>query len=168
MEVRGAEPGDADRVAEVHVRSWQIAYRGLLADDYLDRLRPEDRAARYRFGSTDPEAPVTLVATSGGIISGFATVGAALDADVEGAGELLALYVDPPLWGRGVGRRLIASARDRLVEQGSTEAVLWVLAGNERTQRFYEIDGWIPDGARRAYQVWETLVDEIRYRRPLP
>lgn len=36
-------------VARVHVRSWQVAYRGLIPDGYLDRLCPEDRAVRYDF-----------------------------------------------------------------------------------------------------------------------
>ena len=168
MEVRRAEPNDADEVARVHVRSWQVAYRGLMADDYLDSLRPQDRAARYQFGHGDENAPLTLVATSNGMISGFTTVGATNDADMKGAGELLALYVDPPLWGSGIGRLLIVAARDRLVEIGHAAAVLWVLVGNERARRFYELDGWMPDGARRDYQVWGTLVDEVRYRRSLP
>jgi GNAT superfamily N-acetyltransferase len=168
VEVRRAEPNDAPEVARVHVRSWQVAYRGLIADDYLDSLRPEDRAARYHFGQIDANAPLTLVATSNGTIAGFATVGPARDEDVDGAGELLALYVDPPWWGSGIGRTLVSAARDRLVGAGHAAAVLWVLVGNERAQRFYGIDGWAPDGARRHDEVWGLLVDEVRYRRSLP
>ena len=43
MLLRPAEPVDAIAVAHVHVRSWQVAYRTLMPDDYLDQLRPEDR-----------------------------------------------------------------------------------------------------------------------------
>jgi hypothetical protein len=39
MFLRRAEPADAMEVARVHVRSWQVAYRGLLPDAYLDGLR---------------------------------------------------------------------------------------------------------------------------------
>ena len=38
MTVREAQPRDAAEVAGVHVRSWQVAYRGLFPDDYLDGL----------------------------------------------------------------------------------------------------------------------------------
>ena len=62
LTVRSAEPEDATAVAEVHVRSWQIGYRGLVADAYLDGLRAEDRARTYVFGSDDPDLPSTLVA----------------------------------------------------------------------------------------------------------
>jgi hypothetical protein len=47
--LRAARPADAPLVADVHVRAWQVAYRGLLPEEYLDRIRPEDRASRYTF-----------------------------------------------------------------------------------------------------------------------
>jgi len=167
VSIRLARPDDADAVAEVHVRSWQIGYRGLLSDEYLDSLRSQERAARYTFGSTDPSAPTTLVALEGDAIRGFATFGPSPDTQIANPGELMALYVDPPAWRRGIGRDLIAEARRFLVERGFSEAVLWVLAGNERAERFYRADGWLPDGMRRTVAVWGVLVNESRYRRRL-
>jgi GNAT superfamily N-acetyltransferase len=165
--VRGAEPDDAAAVAGVHVRSWQAAYRGLIPDAYLDALRPEDRMSRYTFGSTDPGVPSTIVAVEDGVIRGFATTGPSRDADSPGAGELLGLYLDPEAWGHGVGRRLMSEARDRLVRGGFADALLWVLVGNERAERFYRLDGWLGDGSRRSEEIWGVTVDEIRYRRHL-
>lgn len=43
MLVRAARTDDALAVAGVHVRSWQVGYRGLLPDAYLDGLRAEER-----------------------------------------------------------------------------------------------------------------------------
>ena len=157
-------PEDASEVAGVHIRSWQVGYRGLLPDEYLDSLRAEDRAARYTFGSTDSNAPTTIIAEDDGTIVGFVTIGASKDDDAEGAAEILALYADPGVWGQGVGQRLIADARARLRERHFTDAILWVLVGNERGQRFYERDGWSLDNHRRTQMVWGVLVDEIRYR----
>ena len=51
---REPDRADAMAVACVHVRSWQAAYRTLLPDDYLDQLRPEDRAQKYDFADLDP------------------------------------------------------------------------------------------------------------------
>jgi len=139
----------------------------LLPDRYLDELRPADRADRYTFGGTDPDAPSTTVAVEDGVICGFATIGAARSAEAPQVGEVLALYVDPVAWGRGVGRCLMAEARAQLCKIGLSEAVLWVLVGNERAQRFYRADGWRPDGGRRNVEVWGVSVEEIRYRRRL-
>jgi GNAT superfamily N-acetyltransferase len=171
MLLRPAEPADAMAVARVHVRSWQAAYRGLMPDDYLDQLRPEDRAKKYTFASVDPLQPQTIVAIEAGAIHGFATTaparGEMADRDMPGYGELCALYVDPEQWGRGIGVALISAARAGLVDQGFRNAMLWVLAGNVRAERFYRMDGWLPDGARRRDEVWGVKVEEIRYRRAL-
>jgi GNAT superfamily N-acetyltransferase len=165
--VRTATQEDAAAVADVHVRSWQVGYRGLLPDEYLDGLRPEDRVARYTFGSVDPSLPATMVATADGAIRGFVTVGPSRD---EGPliGEVHALYVDPKAWGLGVGRRLMVEARKHLRLLGLKAAVLWVLLDNHRAERFYGLDGWLPDGRRRSDRVWGLVVEETCYRRSLP
>jgi GNAT superfamily N-acetyltransferase len=170
MLLRAAEPSDALAVAQVHVRSWQGAYRGLMPDDYLDGLRPQDRAEHYTFGPpTSADQPVTWVAVDGGAIQGFATATATVPPDEgpSGCGLLNALYVDPRWWGTGVGRALMVDARSRLVASGCAEAVLWVMVGNERAQGFYRTDGWEADGARQIGLVWGQPVDEVRFRRSL-
>jgi GNAT superfamily N-acetyltransferase len=169
MVLRTAQPADAAAVATVHVRSWQVGYRGLLPDEYLDGLRSEDRAERYTFDEPGrAEDPETIVAVERGTVRGFATIGSCGDDDRPGAGQLLALYVDPVRWSRGIGRALIQEARTRLGLQGFGEASLWVLAGNERADRFYRLDGWAPDGSRRLDEVWGLTLDEVRYCRSLP
>jgi GNAT superfamily N-acetyltransferase len=167
MLLRPAEPEDAMAVARVHVRSWQAAYRGLLPDDYLDQLRPEDRAQRYDFAALDPLKPRTVVAVVEGLIYGFATTAPSREPDLPGHGELYALYVDPEQWGRGLGAALVSAARAQLFELGFRNAVLWVMAGNARAERFYRIDGWEPDGESKTDSVWGITVDEIRYQRRL-
>ena len=167
MLLRAATPDDARAVANVHVHSWQVAYRGLMPDEYLDALRPENRAKRYTFGSSDPLQPATIVAVDDGAIRGFATTGPALDTDEYQGGELYALYVDPPSWGLGVGRALIAAAREHLRSQGFTDACLWALVGNDRADRFYRADGWVSDGTRRVVDVGGLDVNAVRYDRHL-
>jgi GNAT superfamily N-acetyltransferase len=167
MLLRPAEPSDAMAVARVHVRSWQAAYRTLLPDDYLDQLRPEDRAQQYDFASLDPRKPRTIVAVGEGSICGFATTAPSRDADLPDHGELYALYVDPEMWGRGIGVALLSEARTQLVRAGFRNAVLWVLTGNLRAERFYQINGWAPDGRCRTDVVWGATVDEVRYVREL-
>lgn len=164
MQLRPAEPADALAVARAHVRSWQHAYRSLIPQDYLDQLRPEDRAQRYDFSNSDARAPHTIVALEGAAIAGFATTAPARDADLPHHGELYALYVDPDHWGCGFGVALIAAARSRLYRLGHRKACLWVLEGNQRADRFYRTDRWLPDGQRRVETIWNITVNEVRYQ----
>jgi len=165
-EVRAATPADALEVAGVHVRSWQVGYRGLLPQAHLDGLRPEERARRYTFGETGTDRPLTVVAVEQGVICGFATTGPSHDRDVRDAREVWALYVDPEHWGSGVGRLFIDDARSRLGREGASESVLWVLAGNERARRFYRAAGWAPDGVRRTEQRGGVAADEVATGEP--
>jgi GNAT superfamily N-acetyltransferase len=167
MLLRAAEPDDAMSVARVHVRSWQVGYRNLLADDYLDKIQPEERAKRYKFANPDPRQPSTIVAVEAGVIRGFATTAPAHDPDAPDHGELCALYVDPDWWGRGVGVALVSAARTHLLDLGFRQALLWMLVGNTRADHFYRADEWKPDGVRRTASVWGLTIDEVRYRRTL-
>lgn len=167
MLLRPAQPDDALAVAQVHVRSWQVAYRDLLPAEYLDRLRAEERAEKYDFASRDARTPRTIVAAEGDTILGFATTAPSRDRDLLNWGELCALYVDPEHWGRGIGPALIAAARERLSAEGFHNALLWVLDGNIRAERFYRNDGWRPDGAHRTEEVWGITIQELRFGRTL-
>ncbi|MBS1882508.1 MAG: GNAT family N-acetyltransferase [Actinobacteria bacterium] len=169
-ELRDARRGDEPAVAELHVRSWQEAYRGLMPDEFLDGLDPGDRAGRYTFGSSDEGAPVTVLAVERGEgerIAGFVTFGASRDHDARGLGEVYALYVDPGRLRGGVGRLLMAEARRRLASDGYREAILWVLQGNDRARSFYASEGWSPDGTSRVENPYDIVSTVDRFRRPL-
>jgi GNAT superfamily N-acetyltransferase len=104
-----------------------------------------------------------------GVVLGFAIAGPSRDQgeDVSVTGEVQALYVDPPAWRHGHGRRLMQAATAYLADRGHREAVLWVVQENRRAYRFYEALGWRPDGATKR-ETWEGIEQtEVRYRREL-
>lgn len=148
----------------MHIRSWQWAYRGLLAGEYLDSLEPQPWATRYTFGRMGSGLPSTQVALDGSTVCGLVTTGLCRDGDLSNFGELIAIYVDPAYAGTGVGRVLMTAARARLRSVGVTAAALWVLDGNARARRFYERDGWRCDGTHRTSTYGDVAVDEVRYR----
>lgn len=166
VSVRAATESDRMDVARVHVRSWRVGYQGLISSDVLMQMSPEDRAEHYTFG-VDESLPRTIVALEDEAIVGFLTFGASMNLDVPQEGEVFALFVDPDVWGRGVGHALMSNARERLRAMSFTNGVLWVLVGNERGMRFYTADGWLPDGLRREEVLWGVNVREVRLTRPL-
>jgi ribosomal protein S18 acetylase RimI-like enzyme len=170
IKLRQARRGDEPGVAAVHVRSWQEAYRDLMPADFLAGLDPRDRAARYEFEGGEG-APTTVVATveddGEEAIVGFVTFGRSRDEDVLGMGEVYALYVDPTRHQAGAGRLMMAEARRRLLDAGITDAVLWVLDGNDRAAAFYEREGWRRDGATREENPYDIVSNVSRFRRRL-
>ena len=167
--IREAKPADAWAIAEIHVRSWQAAYRGQLTDDYLDGLRVEDRIDQHRQSLEAPMADWrTWVAEEDGRIVGFAVTGPSQDADADPkTGELYAIYLEPDRVGTGLGRTLFAYAVEDLRSRGFRTATLWVLETNEQARRFYAVAGWRPDGIVTTERVDCEMRPTIRYRADL-
>lgn len=168
MITRLAALGDAAAIAEIHVQSWQRAYRGLLPQDFLDSLNPTQRTARWRdfITNQDPPGTAVVVIADHEKIHGFGHVCPSRDDDEQRplVGELASIYLRPNTWGQGLGRQLIGHCLGLLTEAGNTAAMLWVLEGNARAIRFYEANGWRPNGATKHATIAQTLVTEIRYR----
>ncbi|MDI6102618.1 GNAT family N-acetyltransferase [Actinoplanes sp. NEAU-A12] len=170
MSVRAAVPGDAAALAEVHVRTWQAAYAGLIPQDYLDSLDPAQREPGWRRWLADLRPPTAILAwESPDGVAGFVAIMPSRDPDAEPGetGEITAIYLLPAYWGRGAGRELMAAALRRLTEAGFRQATLWVLGTNARARRFYEAAGWRPDGVAKTDDSWGFPLDEVRYRRDL-
>lgn len=166
MRIREAEPKDAAAIAEIHVRSWQAAYRGQLTDDYLDELTVDDRLEQHRqtLESPMPEWR-TWLAEEGGRPVAFAVTGPSQDADADPkTGEVYAIYLEPERVGTGVGRTLFEHAVGDLRGRGFTSATLWVLETNEQARRFYEVAGWKPDGTVTTERVDCEMRPTVRYR----
>jgi len=164
MQVRPATGSDADAIARVQERGWQVAYRHVFPAEELDRggfIQP----ARWRERLERPPAVwATFVVERGGTVVGFTSVGPSRDQ--RGLGELYAIYVDPDDWSTGAGRALIERAEEQL-RRTYAEVALWVLEDNPRARRFYERAGWTPDGSRKAEARWGVRAPEVRYRKRL-
>ncbi|CAN7183655.1 N-acetyltransferase family protein [Polaromonas sp. LjRoot131] len=136
--VRPATPRDAKTIAEIHVATWQVAYKDLMPEDYLAKITVEKRQAYWREAIEFSE-PQLLVATEGDQVVGFVGFDRSRDAGTKSTvGEIWALYVLPEHWGKGAGLALWDGAREGLKEEGCTQVTLWVLLRNERALRFYE------------------------------
>ena len=87
--------------------------------------------------------------------------------DANGIGRVLwAIYLQPSHWGRGIGRALLERAEDSMLSSGFTQAILWVMEGNERAEHFYRAAGWERDG-RKLDTFRGAEVAELRYRKVL-
>jgi GNAT superfamily N-acetyltransferase len=163
MNIRPATREDAEAIETIRVRGWQVAYRHVFPPAELDALAVDASRWRPRLASP-PHGWSTFVAEDGAAVVGFASVGPSRD--VEGLGELYAIYVHPESWSTGAGRALIVRAEDRLASDYDA-ATLWVLEDNPRARTFYERAGWAPDGARKAEDRWGVRAPEVRYRKEL-
>ena len=154
--IEPAAQADVPALAQVFIRCWRDAYRGVVADEIVDALDQESEERRW--GTLVAEHRV-LVARDGGVAVGMVRFGA--DADDPARGHVSSLYVAPPASGAGVGRALLGRACDELAGGGFASATLWVFAANERARRFYEAAGWHETGRTRVEPEWQALELEL-------
>ncbi|MGW8567398.1 N-acetyltransferase family protein [Isoptericola sp. NPDC055881] len=142
--VRPATPDDAARCAFVHHTSWVETYSGLLPAEHWESDTLERRTATWqRWLRGDLTA---FVAESEGQVVGVAFGGAGRAVGSHEPvrdRELWLLYVLAAHHGTGAGQALL----DTALPPG-TPAQLWVAEANPRARRFYERNGFLPDGAR--------------------
>lgn len=142
--IRPAAPGDAPALAGVQFRAWWRAYAEWVDPERFGTL--EERVARWHEILAQPPEPgrSTLAWDQDGVVAGFVSVGPGRDDDVRGVGgDLMAIYVDPPAQGAGVGRALMDAGEARLRDHGYPYAVLWVFAANGFARDLYERRGWV-------------------------
>lgn len=166
MTLGPARPEDAHAIADVSVRTWQKAYRGLIPDDYLNDLEAEDKIPLW-MGAILKGHPTVWVSRTAGQIVGFVAWGPSRDEDAPaGTGEIFAIYVLPAHQGSGTGRQLLTAALSQLKDGGFGGVTLWVIGGNAQARRFYEAAGFAtgPD-EHKMFELGGILIDEIRYRR---
>jgi ribosomal protein S18 acetylase RimI-like enzyme len=163
--VRSASAADAPAIAEIHVKTWQFAYRLLLPATLLDSLSVPGRATWWRQQiSTPSSAMAVFVGGHNGVVAGFCSVGKSEDDDAGRlTGQLYTLYVRPEDMGRGIGGELLGVGLAWLRNAGFCEATLWVLSGNTRARIFYEKHGWRPDGTVKSEEFQSLKVEERRY-----
>lgn len=165
LRVREMTLADCDRVAEIRIRGWQSAYRGLMPQPYLDALSVAEDAERRRdrFRQSDGSV-VNLVVEQDGELFGWAAHGPYRGGEVRIAdAELYAIYVDPGRYGAGIGHTLLQESLRRCTTAGHDRMYLWVLKGNTRARAFYERAGFRPDGTEEPFEVDGARVPEVRY-----
>ena len=147
VSVRLARPDDAEALAETAVAAWREGFRGIVPDHVDPRRAWSPQGVSQRLTGAGDGTEI-LAAEVEGAVRGLLLLGPSREAGARRAeGELIALYVHPDRWRRGVGRALVAKALERLAAAGYREAIVWTLAESPRNLAFYEALGFHRDGA---------------------
>ncbi|MFG1844821.1 GNAT family N-acetyltransferase [Micromonospora carbonacea] len=181
--VRPARPEDAGEIARIQLATWRVAYRRILPRHVLDNLDEEYLARRWSAAVQEPPSGahrvlVAVEQAEQSYLVGFAASGPA-DAEslapnepAEALGSGVVAVTDllvEPRWGRrGHGSRLLAASVDLWRSDGFGRAVVWAFDADAATRKFLTGAGWEPDGAARALDVDDMLVNQLRLHVAVP
>ena len=143
LKIRNVRESDIKTIATIHRECWQIAYKNLLPQSYLDSLTQASFEKRWTNGMSVNNDVVRLVALEKSSPIGF-IVGLenrTPEKCPKATGEIWALYVHPDHWEKGVGKLLFLEFQEVMKEKGHKNLLLWALASNDRARGFYEAMG---------------------------
>jgi len=143
--LRKAKIEDADQIVRIKINNWQENYRGLIDQEYLDKMDVfQEIEARKEFILNQTNNEELLVYEDGiNEILGFVAYKRSCEQN-EYDSELQAIYVDEKAKGKGVGKQMIQFVLKSLREDGKHRMILWCLKDNIKAKTFYEKNGGIP------------------------
>ena len=174
--VRPARPEDAAEIARIQLSTWRTAYRRMFPAHVLANLEEGYLARGWAEAIEAAPSPrhrvmiaVEQTATDDTVV-GFAASGPpdeqALAPEEPPLPDHVAAVTDllvEPRWGRrGHGSRLLSAVVSLWREDGFTSAVAWAYDADEAMKKFLGSAGWEPDGAARALDVDDMLVNQLR------
>ncbi|MBX3567937.1 MAG: GNAT family N-acetyltransferase [Rhizobiaceae bacterium] len=136
IDIRRADPDDAQAIADVHHEAWMGAYSGIIPHRALARM--VSRRGSDWWSHAIRRSATVLVVVIGGEIVGYATLGRNRARELSQQGEIYELYLKPEYQGVGLGSRLFAAARRKLADHGLEGTVVWALEENTGATAFYE------------------------------
>jgi len=151
-----AKPTDAPNMAEIHMRSWEVAYKDIIPAEYIKEKNATRHELWKRIVTDDNDRHYIIHAD--GKIAGMMTI--ALPNDVEVGDEyyeLHGIYLLPEYFRRGIGTHAVNFAFDKARAANKTKMIVWVFAENADAIKFYEKLGFVADGNTDIREYGKTV-----------
>ena len=171
--VRKANIADINQMSSIHAKTWKLAYKGMIPQNYLDNLAEDFWVDSFNksFRENLSEALVYEIDghITGCITFGKARIPASCQGDLEcrnecsSCTEIYSLYVDPDHWDTKQGYLLTKAALNDLVVRGYTRTYLWVLSSNKRGINFYRRFGFSYNNESAIFTLQGMNLEEKRF-----
>ncbi|MGF1777112.1 GNAT family N-acetyltransferase [Vibrio nomapromontoriensis] len=168
MDFKIAEYSDYKRIAQLHAESWQLSYKGMMRQSYLDEQALDDKLLIWQARLLNPPfSQHVILAEEQGELLGFICLFGNHSAEF---GTIIDnLHVSSSAQRRGVGQTLLSQAMEWAGKYYPDNGVfLEVLADNKDAVHFYESVGGVRALSQRGDSPCGKKVDEFVYTWPTP
>ena len=159
--IRSATLDDAEAVGSIQVETWKSAYRGVIADQFLDAMSKDERGTRWSEILLRAGHATFVSEVDGKQMIGFANGGPGRDERADFRGELYGLYVLPDWHRQQVGSRLVGTIAQWLLKSGLDTMLVWTLADNPFRIFYERLGGKLI--AEKDIEIGEQKLVEVAY-----
>lgn len=155
---------DSKSVAEIHTKSWQFAYKGIVPQEFLDGIDTKKREENWTKGMIEDPSLIRLVAKDdNNNILGFVCGLHNREKNIQIDSELWAIYVHPEKIKHGIGKLLFSSFIDKLRIKNFSTMNVWVLEKNNNARSFYEKMGGALSKYKKEIEIGGEKLMEVSY-----
>lgn len=160
-QIRKAALEDAEGIAKVHINSWRSTYKGIISDDFLNKLNIESGIERWKGRLKNPSEKYRILIAENDKqqIIGFIDGGQNRGETDKYDGELYSFYLLEEVQKQGIGREMLRAFAEEQKNNGFFNMIVWVLKDNP-ARIFYEKMGGI---YLEAKCLEELSVEEVSY-----
>ena len=163
--IRLAVPADAPDMAEIHMRSWEAAYKDIIPAEYI-REKNAGRLEQWKRILTEMKYPQYVIQKNGKP-DGIMCIASPQDDDLaDDFYELHGIYLHSNYYRQGIGTQAMEFAFDTARNANKKFMTVWVFEDNINSVKFYEKCGFVPDGKTKILNFGKPLT-AIRMRREL-
>lgn len=143
MKIRPIRDDEVGVIADIHVQSWQTAYRGIMPDALLAEQNVVGREGMWRETLAKKSGRLLIAIGQDDRVAGFIYLARARDVpdDRPYDGRVYALLIRPDRKRKGIGSQLLLAAFHQLSELGCRSTIVWTLEDLLASRRFYEHHG---------------------------
>lgn len=132
--LRTAIQSDVSEIAQIHVSSWNSAFKMLMPEGYINCFTVSSRVKEWQ-GVIKTNTESVVVALREGKIVGFMSY--FINPDNAKIIELSKLYLCPSIYGQKLGSKLLTHLEQQSRSLGKKTIRLYVLDNNEAAIQFY-------------------------------
>lgn len=131
--IRTANSNDIKQIADIKVRGWQQAYKGIVDSNYLKNMTLKSQIDNY---SNHYDLNNIVVAEKDNKIVGFCRFCFSHNSDIDC--EIREIYVEPTLKRMGIGSMLFNYTKSYLKSNENKKLAVGVFTDNSHARQFYE------------------------------
>lgn len=163
IKLRKAVLSDAEQIAKIHVDSWEVAFEGLMPENYIKGYTLSARIKEW-LETIRTNAEFVVVAESYSTVVGFMSYRPHPDAPETI--ELSKLYLCPTYYGKGTGSLFMQKLENVARDNGVRKIHLYVLNNNVTAIQFYMKHGFEnADGFVSKEFEGTTIIDVLMTKR---
>ena len=132
MNIREATINDANSIANINISSWRVTYNGIMTDDFLNNMSIErNKKSWFKTISDSNKSHFIYVAEDRNKnVIGFILGGKERSGNEKYKGEIYAVYIKNNFHRKGIGRQLVLTLIERLINENILTLLVWVLEEN--------------------------------------